>query len=90
MLADGSTALAAAGRLPDGAAFACVDTDGVNVASEYAGAVVDSETVADPAAARAALRENDSGGFLAGRNASIRAGATGTNVNDLRVLVVEA
>nr|WP_330166491.1 MOFRL family protein [Halobacterium sp. KA-4] len=81
--------LAAAHRLPGGAAFACVDTDGIDGASEYAGALVDSETVDDPADARAALRENDAGGFLANRNALLRTGPTGTNVNDLRVLVVE-
>ncbi|CQH54616.1 DUF4147 domain protein [Halobacterium hubeiense] len=81
-------ALAAAHRLPDGAAFACVDTDGIDGASEHAGALVDGETVADPAAARAALRENDAGGYLAGRDALLRTGPTGTNVNDLRVLVV--
>ena len=82
-------ALAAAHRLPDGAAFACVDTDGIDGASEHAGALVDGETVDDPVDARAALRENDAGGFLAGRNALLRTGPTGTNVNDLRVLVVE-
>jgi hydroxypyruvate reductase len=80
---------AAASGVPEGAAFACVDTDGIDGASEHAGAVVDSETVEDPAAARAALDDNDAGGFLADRNALLRTGPTGTNVNDLRVLVVE-
>lgn len=80
---------AAASGLPSDSAFACVDTDGIDGASEAAGAVVDGETVADSAAARAALGANDAGGFLAGRNALLRTGATGTNVNDLRVLVVE-
>jgi len=80
---------AAASGLPAQSAFACVDTDGVDGASEAAGAVVDDETVGEPAAARAALHENDAGGFLAGRDALVRTGPTGTNVNDLRVLVVE-
>ena len=83
-------ALAAAGSgLPRDAAFACVDTDGIDGASEHAGALVDAETVDDPAVARTALRENDAGGYLEGRNVLIRTGPTGTNVNDLRVLVVE-
>jgi hydroxypyruvate reductase len=80
---------AAASGLPADSAFACVDTDGVDGASESAGAVVDGETVDDPATARAALRENDAGGYLAGRSALLRTGPTGTNVNDLRVLVAE-
>jgi len=80
---------AAAAGLPERAAFACVDTDGVDGVSECAGAIVDADTVEDPAAAREALRENDAGGFLAGRDAVVHTGPTGTNVNDLRVLVVE-
>lgn len=82
-------ALAAAPRLPAGAAFACVDTDGIDGSSDAAGALVDADT-ADEAATRAVLREHDSGGFLADRNALVRTGKTGTNVNDLRVLVVPA
>jgi len=81
---------AAASGLPERAAFACVDTDGIDGASPDAGAVVDRDTVDDPAAARAALADNDAGGFLADRGALLRTGATGTNVNDLRVLVVDA
>jgi len=80
---------AAASGLPDDCAFACVDTDGIDGASEFAGAVVDAETVTDSDAAQEALRENDAGGFFAGRNALLQTGTTGTNVNDLRVLVVE-
>jgi glycerate 2-kinase len=80
---------AAASGLPQGAAFACVDTDGVDGASVAAGALVDASTVDDPTAAREALANNDAGGFLADRNARIRTGPTGTNVNDLRVLVVQ-
>jgi len=80
---------AAASGLPDDSAFACVDTDGIDGASESAGALVDDETVEESVAARAALRDNDAGGFLAGRSALVRTGPTGTNVNDLRVLVVE-
>jgi hydroxypyruvate reductase len=94
--ADGGTggpnlecALAAAPRLPSGAVFASVDTDGVDGTSDAAGAVVDADTAAEDAAS-AALGEHDSAGFLVGRNALVRTGKTGTNVNDLRVLVVPA
>jgi glycerate 2-kinase len=83
-------ALAAVPKLPETGAFACVDTDGIDGATEYAGAVVDSETAEDERAVRQALSENDAAGFLRGRNALLATGATGTNVNDLRVLVVES
>ncbi|MFB6255668.1 MAG: glycerate kinase [Haloplanus sp.] len=82
-------ALAAAVELPDGATLACVDTDGRDGSSEFAGALVDGDTVADVPAARRALDTSDAFGYLGDRNAVISTGATGTNVNDLRVLVVE-
>lgn len=68
-----------------------VDTDGIDGASDAAGAVVDAETVvpADREAAREALADNDTVSFLAARDALVVTGPTGTNVNDLRVLVVE-
>lgn len=69
-------------------ALACVDTDGHDGSAEAAGALVDPGTVADPAAARDALARSDSHGYLAERGALVRTGATGTNVNDLRVFVV--
>ncbi|WP_336037680.1 glycerate kinase type-2 family protein [Halobacterium yunchengense] len=82
-------ALAAAPSLPGDAAFACVDTDGVDGPTDYAGAVVDANTANDPAAVRRALAARDATGYLDGRNALVETGPTGTNVNDLRVLVVE-
>jgi hydroxypyruvate reductase len=69
-------------------ALACVDTDGRDGSADAAGALVDPGTVADRAAARAALARNDSHGHLGERGALVRTGATGTNVNDLRVLVL--
>jgi len=72
--------------------LAAVDTDGRDGGSDAAGAIVDGSTVADADAAadaRAALADNDAGTYLDGRNALIHTGRTGTNVNDLRVLVVE-
>lgn len=84
-------ALAANGGEPtDGSrwALATVDTDGRDGGTDAAGALVDGETVADPAAARDALARNDTVTYLDGRAALVRTGRTGTNVNDLRALVV--
>jgi glycerate 2-kinase len=82
-------ALAAAVELTDAATLACVDTDGKDGSSDFAGAVVDADTVEDVRAARRALANSDAYGYLGGRDAVVSTGATGTNVNDLRVLVVE-
>jgi hydroxypyruvate reductase len=82
-------ALAAAVELPAGATLACVDTDGRDGSSDYAGALVDADTVDDVGAARRALANSDAFGYLGGRDAVVSTGPTGTNVNDLRVLVVE-
>ncbi|MEF8857005.1 MAG: MOFRL family protein, partial [Haloplanus sp.] len=82
-------ALAAAVELPDAATLACVDTDGRDGSSDFAGAVVDGDTVGDVRAARQALANSDAYGYLGHRDAVVSTGATGTNVNDLRVLVVE-
>lgn len=68
--------------------IAAVDTDGIDGASDAAGAVVDGTTVEDTAAAREALAENDVYPYLESRNGLILTGPTGTNLNDLRVLVV--
>jgi len=74
-------------------ALAIVDTDGRDGGTEVAGALVDDETVGEkigPDAAREALTDNDSLRVLTTEetNCAIRTGPTGTNVNDLRVLVV--
>jgi|AntDeeMinimDraft_4_1070355.scaffolds.fasta_scaffold00434_8 hydroxypyruvate reductase len=82
-------ALAAAVELPDDAVLASVDTDGVDGFSEVAGAIVDASTGEDRATARDALARNDAGTYLTERGATIRTGPTGTNVNDLHVLVIE-
>ncbi|RJS97445.1 glycerate kinase [Halococcus sp. IIIV-5B] len=81
-------ALSAALDLPPGATLCAVDTDGRDGATDAAGAVVDAETVADRRAAARALRDNDAYPVLESRDALVETGATGTNVNDLRVLVV--
>lgn len=83
-------ALAGAIELSEpGIALACVDTDGRDGATDAAGAIVDAGSVDDRAAARDALADNDAGSFLDAQDALIVTGPTGTNVNDLRVLVVE-
>jgi len=85
-------ALRAALEMPDGAVLGAVDTDGLDGGTDAAGAVVDSGTVPDAAAAARArehLADNDTATFLAERDALVRTGPTGTNVNDLRVFVVE-
>ena len=70
---------------------ASVDTDGVDGASEAAGAVVDARTVTDDESdAHDALEGNDSLPFLDAHDALVVTGPTGTNVNDLRVMVVES
>ena len=74
------------------AALASVDTDGKDGGTDVAGAVVDGTTLDGRerrAAAREALARNDALGLLDEYDCVIRTGPTGTNVNDLRVLVVD-
>ncbi|MFD1641082.1 glycerate kinase type-2 family protein [Halohasta litorea] len=68
---------------------AAVDTDGIDGATDAAGAVVDETTVEDPETARAALAENDVYPYLESRDGLVLTGPTGTNLNDLRVVVVD-
>lgn len=88
-------ALAAALELDDpGIAVASVDTDGVDGPTDAAGGVVDATTVGidgaiDRTEAASALEANDALPILDRAGAVIRTGPTGTNVNDLRVLVVD-
>ena len=79
--------LAAGLGADEGVVVAAIDTDGIDGASDAAGALLDSSMV-DVHRARDALAANDSGTYLAEAGAQIVTGATGTNVNDLRVLVV--
>jgi hydroxypyruvate reductase len=88
-------ALSAALELAGGDArgvLASVDTDGKDGGTDVAGALVDGGTLDgrdDRAAARDALARNDALPCLDDRDCLIRTGPTGTNVNDLRVLLVE-
>jgi len=72
--------------------LAAVDTDGHDGSTAHAGAIVDAGTVADGAderAARGALSASDSYGYLRDRRGPIDTGSTGTNVNDLVVVLVD-
>ncbi|HCJ61713.1 MAG TPA: glycerate kinase, partial [Alphaproteobacteria bacterium] len=65
-------------------------TDGVDGGNDVAGAVLclhecNHQDWEDKA--KMALSQSDSGRFLDGLEASIRTGPTGTNLNDLRILL---
>lgn len=82
-------ALGAAVELEEpGVVVAAVDTDGIDGASEYAGGIVAADTVTKGEAS-AALATNNAEPVLEAADAAIETGPTGTNVNDLRVVVVE-
>ncbi len=75
-------------------AFAAIDTDGIDGPTDACGGLVDASTLETPAdrdRARQALAGHDAGTVLAASGGLVRteAGYTGTNVNDLRVLVLE-
>jgi hydroxypyruvate reductase len=63
------------------------DTDGIDGSGTAAGALFDGATVTNPGETHAALAGNNSGGFFAARDALFVTGPTGTNVNDLRILL---
>jgi hydroxypyruvate reductase len=67
---------------------ASADTDGIDGPTDAAGGMADATTL-DPDAARDALDRHDVYPLLDEADALLRTGATGTNVNDLRVIVVE-
>lgn len=81
-------ALSAARELPAETVLACIDTDGIDGATDAAGALVDATTVDDAHAAQAALANNDAYTYLADQDRLLKSGPTKTNVNDLRVAVV--
>jgi hydroxypyruvate reductase len=73
----------------DDVTVAAVDTDGRDGGTDAAGGLVDGDTVEDQSAAMAALSDDDAYPYLDERDALVFTGRTGTNVNDLRVVVVE-
>ncbi|WP_416839734.1 glycerate kinase type-2 family protein [Haloferax sp. DFSO52] len=80
--------LAASPELPDGVVLASIDSDGFDGGTDVAGAIVDSASVTHRDANKA-LATNDALPALAAADAVIETGPTGTNVNDIRVLVVD-
>ena len=78
-----AAALALAGR--SGISGLAADTDGLDGRGDAAGAFFESG--ADTDGAEAALEDNDSGRWLARRGDLFVTGPTGTNVNDLRILL---
>jgi hydroxypyruvate reductase len=72
-----------------GTTVAAVDTDGVDGHADAAGGLVDADTVTDVGEARAALANTDAGTYLREHGDAVVTGPTGTNVNDLRVVVLE-
>ncbi|WP_119819243.1 glycerate kinase type-2 family protein [Halalkaliarchaeum desulfuricum] len=85
-------ALAAAGELADGGpksiVVAAADTDGFDGPTDAAGGIVDPNAISR-AAVMKALADNDAYDALNERDLLLKTGKTGTNVNDLRVLVVD-
>ncbi|MBX0297695.1 glycerate kinase type-2 family protein [Haloarcula nitratireducens] len=65
-----------------------VDTDGIDGNVNAAGALIDADTIDDKPAAQRALSQNDVYSTLDATKALLKTGATGTNVNDLRVIVI--
>jgi glycerate 2-kinase len=87
-------ALAAASRLKgsEGIALASLSTDGVDGPTDAAGAVIDGKTVIravkEGLAPEKFLAQNDSYHFFSRLGDLILTGPTGTNVNDVSVIVV--
>jgi hydroxypyruvate reductase len=90
---NGEFALALALEIPDDAPvwWLAADTDGIDGSEDNAGALLGPEQRArlERAGARDALRRNDSYEALRAVDAVVVTGPTRTNVNDLRVILVE-
>jgi len=86
-------ALGAALRLStiDGVTVASIGTDGVDGPTDAAGAIADGRTIlraeAERMDAMKALADNDSYSFFSKLGDSVVTGPTGTNVNDIAVIV---
>lgn len=84
-------ALRAAMSITDPTITVCsVDTDGIDGNADAAGALVSRDTIDAVEQAEVALSKNDAYRVLSHQDAIVRTGPTGTNVNDLRVFVIES
>ncbi|AFZ74291.1 glycerate kinase type-2 family protein [Natronobacterium gregoryi] len=72
----------------DGIVVSAVDTDGIDGTTDVAGAIADATTIPEKAG-RDALDRHDATSVLESADAVVRTGPTGTNVNDLRVIVID-
>ena len=70
------------------ALVAAVDTDGIDGPTDAAGALLSGADLSDPEAASAALDSHDVYPYLDEHGLLVRTGQTGTNVNDLRLVLV--
>lgn len=68
-------------------AIASVDTDGIDGATDVAGALATREMIDNLDQAQASLAENNAYNYFDDKEAVIKTGPTGTNVNALRVIV---
>ncbi|MFH1835360.1 MAG: glycerate kinase [Methanobacteriota archaeon] len=70
---------------------AAIDTDGVDGLSDAAGAIADGDTIAraeeEGLDSQRFLRENDSHTFFEKLGDTIKTGETGTNVNEVRIII---
>lgn len=75
-----------------GLAALCADTDGIDGSSDAAGAFITPQLFrqASRAEAERALRRNDSAGFFRRHGHLLETGPTGTNVNDLRLILLDS
>ncbi|MFP8958362.1 glycerate kinase [Natrialbaceae archaeon A-CW3] len=71
----------------DDIVIGAVDTDGIDGATDVAGAIADGTTI-PPDSGRKALETHNVFPLLSDLNVTVQTGPTGTNVNDLRVLVI--
>lgn len=76
------------------AVIAALATDGIDGPTEAAGAIADGTTIARARAvgldAARSLSENDSYGFFSALGDALLTGQTGTNVNDLALILVDS